>query len=503
MSLLILNLDSSHFFFTREAETVDEEAIHAFVDQYIGTQVDEIRFNVNAMTASFDSRIFDPVWKEFDPLRGLDQPCLAVLPDLEERRLVGNLMKCARRLALDGGNVFKTWMARSRRNGISPWISTRMNDVHGVENEAHPLHGTFWKIHPEYRRAPYHDTAWTDKALDFGRQEVRDRHFAFIRELAEQFDMDGLELDWMRFGLHFRPGYEEEGVGQLTRFTADVRSLLDDWQSRRGHRIELAARVPSRPATALALGFDAVDWARKGLVSRLVITPFWVTSETDMPIELWKQLLDGTGVRLEAGFELLIRPHPESRPFQTNSLETVRGAALSHLSRGADAVYLYNYFDQLTCMDDLENYPTLLNEAGSMETMRRKARRHVVTYPDFPGIGEGLTHLLPVVLEKDTCSAFRIPIGERPDGQAARVVVGFVAKSGTHELRRLWVNGILCSEDPLFRVGKPAPDSVAIAYRIPEGSLHDGFNMVEMFGYEGTVDWMEIDIRSFNSTSPP
>ena len=42
--------------------------------------------------------------------------------------------------------------------------------------------------------------------------EVRKHHMALIHELAQRYDFDGLELDWMRFGFHFRPGHEREGA---------------------------------------------------------------------------------------------------------------------------------------------------------------------------------------------------------------------------------------------------------------------------------------------------
>lgn len=62
-----------------------------------------------------------------------------------------------------------------------------------------------------------------------------------------------------------------------------------------------------------------VQVGRNCLRSRQAIEP-------DIPIELWRALLDGTGVMLCAGLEVLIRPYP-SAPYFTNSLETVRGAA--------------------------------------------------------------------------------------------------------------------------------------------------------------------------------
>jgi len=34
----------------------------------------------------------------------------------------------------------------------------------------------------------------------------------FLHELCERYDLDGLELDWNRWVLHFRPGWAELAV---------------------------------------------------------------------------------------------------------------------------------------------------------------------------------------------------------------------------------------------------------------------------------------------------
>jgi hypothetical protein len=196
----------------------------------------------------------------------------------------------------------------------------------------------------------YRFKEWPDKALDFGREDVRKRALALIREIAELYDMDGLELDWMHFGFHFRPGFEQAGAPLLTAFIREARKIQDTAEQKRGHRIQLSARVPSRPETSLGLGMDAVAWARECLIDLLVVTPFWATAETDMPIEIWKQLLWGTGTKLAAGLELLLRPYNDiiklvpniSHVNLLNSIETVRGMAWSYIHRGVDAVYLFN-----------------------------------------------------------------------------------------------------------------------------------------------------------------
>ena len=79
-----------------------------------------------------------------------------------------------------------------------------------------------------------------------------------------RYDFDGLELDWMRFGYHCKLGYEREGLAIRNDFTAQVSRLLDGWEKKRGHKIKLGARVPSRPQTALGLGYDVATWAQRG-----------------------------------------------------------------------------------------------------------------------------------------------------------------------------------------------------------------------------------------------
>ena len=92
----------------------------------------------------------------------------------------------------------------------------------------------------------------SDPAIDYGRPEVREYYLALIRELAERDDFDGLELDWMRCGYHFRRGHEQEGLQILTEFTADVRSLFVLRRKTRPPP-QPGARVPSRPQTAVGM----------------------------------------------------------------------------------------------------------------------------------------------------------------------------------------------------------------------------------------------------------
>jgi hypothetical protein len=489
---IALNEDDSHYFSTRAGQPLDAGIVDSWVDQYANTQVRELMLCPNAMRTSYDSQVWDPIWRGYDPTGPDDQPLLASTK-VADRARARQWIHTAWELAQSGIDVYERWINRARQLGISPWISTRMNDIHNVDDERSYIHSEFWRDNPHLRRVPYRFTEWTDRALDFGRVEVREHHLSLIRELVERYDFDGLELDWMRFGFHFRPGHEQAGAALLTQFTEDVRNILDSWQAVRGHRIKLSARVPSRPATSLGLGLDAVTWARRGLIEMLVVTPFWATAETDMPIELWQQLLAGSGVTLAAGLEILLRPYPQAEA-QTNSLETARGLAAAMLYRGADRIYLFNYMDSETAMDDIANYPILLRELGSPETLAGKARRHVLAYADTWAPGEPRAIALPAVCEANRWCAFRLPTGPRPKTGMASVLLGIEENMPVAEgTLQVQVNGELCHFQGLAEPASPRPSCRLFRYAVALSALNDGYNLVEVLAAERvTFGWVEF-----------
>ncbi len=492
-----LNEDNSHYFFTRAGQKLDAEIVASFVDQYAKTQVRELILSANSMRTSFASKVWDPIWKGYDPSGADDQPLFASTP-VAGRKGARGWVHTAWQLHQDGIDVYKIWIECARQHGISPWISMRMNDVHNVDDERSYMHSDFWRQHPEYRRVSYHLERSAARSFDYGHKEVRDYHFKLVREYAERYDFDGLELDWMRFGYHFKPGNEQAGLAILTDFTAEVRSLLNFWEKKRGHKIRLGARVPSRPQTALTLGYDAVTWAQRKLIDFLVVTPFWATIEPDMPIELWKEMLRGTSVTLAAGLELLLRPYPDAKPVQYNSLETVRGAAASLLDRGADRIYLFNYMDSQTGMDDLDNYPTLLREIGKVETLNGKPRRHILTYADTWAPGEASAIALPRDCKPGRWCGFRLPTGPKPVLDNVYGLIGIEGLSASEVLKsEIRVNGEICKLTGTAKLPKPKPESPVYKFAIPNALMNRGYNVIEFSSTQNCqIVWVEIALES-------
>lgn len=516
---IALNEDNSHFFSWHPREEMNVAGLDAWLDQYVGTQVAELLFCPNSQRSSVASRARQTVWDGFDPAQGNDQPFFRGMRDKPflfpwgARTHMRRWVEHAWLLHHQGLDPYAHWFARCRSHGIGPWLSMRMNDVHSVDEPEHPIHDRFWKAHPEYRRDPEHDP-YNGQCFDYGAPEVRAYQLAYVRELVTRYDMDGFELDWMRNPYHFKPGAEEAGCATLTDFVSQVRQLLDERQRAVGHPIKLGARVPSRPETARGLGMDAIAWARRGLIDKLVVTPFFSATEFDMPIERWKELLKDTGVTLAAGLEISLRMYAGVHTAAHN-LETLRGAASSLLDRGADQIYLFNFMDNYPggSMGETyrrsvpaEVYRRTLREIGALDTMAGKSRRHVVTSPDVWAPNEQKIDTLPRDCPAGGRVAFRIPTGPAPRGlQQGRVRLAVEPRETTgHAPWEIYVNGARCRDAGDIM---PTPDGTEPlqSFAVPAGALQRGETLVEMQNTSQThkrLVWVEIAVSDIDGQWP-
>jgi len=465
---LIINEDNSHFFTSRTADDMTLEGLHAFVDQYANTKVSHLFLCPNAMRASFKSKTRDAIWE----LNGQDKP----LPG------VGlTWISNARLLHERGLDPYAVWIARSRQKGISPWLSMRMNDVHDVPNTKSYMHSTFWRDHPQFWRVPS-DTdmkgGWTARALDYSHAAVRNHNMAFVKELLQRYDPDGLELDWMRFGWHFKPGQEAEGAEILTAFMRDVRALTRTWSAKRGHPIQLGARVPAHPDAARGLGTDGVRWAKEGLVDMLVPCPFWTTTDFDIPVELWRERLGDAAdtVVIAPGIEYNSRAYPGAAP-KANDLPATRGFAAAAWHRGADQIYLFNYMDSGTRPVSQTQYRTLLEQGLGRDVLSAAPRRHIQTFRDTvpPGFPNGAA--LPA---SDTHATFTLNIGPKPKTGSVTFHIGLAQQDGAADATySAAINATPCP--PPVEMDNPDqfPNAVhAITFPCPSEAVRNGGNTI-------------------------
>ena len=523
MSGIIFNQDCDAYQNSRAGERLDRQAVASWVDQYAQTQVKELFLNVNAMRAAFDSKVWDSYWSGYLPdapdgqawFKGVPQSWFDAIP----REHLAPLRACvhtAWQLNHDGIDVYAVWTGRCRQVGISPWLSMRMNDVHYTGDRLHPFHSEFWRSRSDLWRVGYRATWWEDRALDYGKTEVREYVLRLVREIAQRYDFDGLELDWMRHLGHLRPGHERQDAACLTDLVREVRKILDERQRLAGHPIHLAVRVPSRPNVAYEHGLDVIDWARQGLVKTVTASPSWGTCEQDMPLEVWRQLLAGTDILLAAALEINLTPYPGFPSYPVNSLETVRGLASSYLDRGADRVYLFNYFDSdvhqarktgaLPTGPDLpprersllcDDYATMLREIGNLDTLAGKPRRHVLTYATSAAPGEPVCAPLPALCKAPGWVSFLLYTGPRPAVGSATVLLGILDKPDIRpETLHVRLNGERCPFRSRAELGQPKPDFPVYVFETPVSAMLPRSNLIEVSSPDDiTIGWVELAIR--------
>jgi hypothetical protein len=480
---LILNEDNSHFFMSRLPEAMTLAGLQALVDGYADSAVTHLFFSPNSMRASFRSRTREAIW---DPVNGVEPVTLWT--------------RNARRLHEAGLDPYAVWLARSRERGISPWLSMRMNDVHNADDPGSYLHSEFWRTHPELRRNPTGPgLPWVNHALNYRHAAVREHQLAFVRELLERYDPDGLELDWMRFAQHLTPGREREEGAVLDDFMREVRALVRAKSAALGRPVLLGVRVPAHPDAAAGLGMDAIRWVREGWVDLVVPCPYHSTSDFDIPVEEWRRRLgaDLERVVVAPGLEHNARAWPAGKN-AANTLASARGFAAAAWHRGADSIYLFNWMDSDTRPVDPAEYAQLLREGLSREAATTGRRRHPATYRDT--VPAGFPNGVQLPIEGPAGGTVRLQLGPVPATSDVVLVVGLAQREGLAKSRmEARLNDVPLEARPdLDDTRGLALTARALRFACPPKAGRTGENTITLRQVDGPaqqVVWVELRVE--------
>ncbi len=227
-----------------------------------------------------------------------------------------------------GMDPLKVLIDRCHHHGMKFIADIRMNDRHGQR------HGILSE-HPEW--------IILGSANDYALDDVRNMMLTFTKEVLDNYDVDGIEYDYMRWCHMFKPGEGKKNAHLLTDFTRKSRALLNEEAKRRVcDRLEFGVRVPQSIGECDHLGFDLATWIKEGLVDYVVPSDF-MHIDMNMKTDDFVKLANGTSCKIYPAIHNRISMDGPNEHYRLMNLANFRAAAQNFYGFGADGVSPYNY----------------------------------------------------------------------------------------------------------------------------------------------------------------
>jgi len=400
-----------------------------------------------------------------------------------------------------------------RRRGVTPWASIRMNDAHGANNWSEGYFNCPPQRDPKLRLKgltinPKNTPERFLTVCDYEKKPVRDYFLAIIREVIEDFDYEGLELDWLRTPLCCNPPATRQAIEMMTAFHAEIREIARAKAKKTGKPYYLGIRLPIRLGVLLTNGIDIEELARQDLVDFIAPSNFWQTS-WDVPYDRMRQRLGDDvaiyGVVEDAPNWMFTRSEDGSR--QTyRLLSTTRplvwGNAAGKLASGADGIEYFNYF----CSDVPGRRPpgdrgadyTAIAGTGDLEAMRGREKHYALASSMLyytPGYYEHAGQV-PTAIETGSWKNFEIAMSAEPADSGLELIVQVVIeKTDVSPDFGASINGSWPTFEAEVTDKLLAPQSgmthhvaeyMAMNFRLPLDRVHDGINEITI--YDGSND---------------
>ena len=213
-----------------------------------------------------------------------------------------NTFENVRHLVKTAGGPLTALAGLCREAGMELFPRVRMNSHYDID-PASPSYGRLRREHPELligrqgEQIPEGGIEWGIKTgLNYAFPEVREYMYSIITELFERFEVDGLELDFMRHPALFRTEEAFQSAYLMTGLVRRVRERMREVGSSRGRTIRLAVRVPPTLADSKRVGLDVAEWIADGLVDVVVVGGGFIPFETS--VDEFAAAAEGTGIQV-------------------------------------------------------------------------------------------------------------------------------------------------------------------------------------------------------------
>jgi len=396
-------------------------------------------------------------------------------------------------MASEGKDALEVMIETAHAHDLEIFYSNRLNDWHDSFNTAHLY--DIRREHPEWslsteeegRKYEYPDVRSCWSVWDFEQPEIRDLTVDALGEVCQTYDLDGIEMDFLRGTVYFAPTMELEPVEQkhldmMNDMMRQIRVMSEEEGLKRGRPILIAARCVDDLELSRSIGLDVETWLEEGLIDILQIG-HW----TDMTIPA-KPLID-LAHRYEVPANVMVNCKPRAGGYTDRAMW--RGDALTRWWEGSDGIYTYNIFD-----------PTLWlwHELGNPEQLKGLDHSYVWDYlPSQRRTSDVLAKVRltrfrrPVTVTTEGCEPMPLFVGEdlsvpptQGEGRSLTLRIYATGVTADHKLV-VKVNGetlqdqivVIDADAPSVTLTE-APAGVWLAYHLSDGAVfRSGENLIE------------------------
>ena len=236
-----------------------------------------------------------------------------------------------------------------REHGIEVFWSMRMNDIHDGWSAWYSkyLFPPIKRAHPEWLVGTADNKpqngSWT--AIDYTVPEVRDYAYRFFEEVCQNYDVDGVQLDFFRHPVYFKKHAQGQPCGQeeldmVTNLLARIRKMADAEGAERGKPILISVRVPDSAPLCRAMGFDIERWMADGLIDLMVVSGYFRVNPWETSVALGQK----HGVPVYPCISESRIRDKEAKKLRA-SVECYRGRAMNAWHSGMSGIYMFNFFN--------------------------------------------------------------------------------------------------------------------------------------------------------------
>ena len=346
----------------------------------------------------------------------------------------------------------------------------------------------------------------------FANPEVRKHQFAVLEELALDYQVEGVELDYTAaFGAspyYFRREEMDKGADLMTAWLGQVAGMV---RGRPGGAGEIGTRVYPSEEMNREQGLDVRTWIKEGLVDFLV--PFLYTSpnlDPDPPIDWLIQAAHEADISVYGVLHQSVRCEDtwsgeRTVPMKTYATpEIMRAAAANYWERGVDGLYTWfmpwplgpQQRGMLTEIGD----PDLIKEGNKRYVLCRRAMQadgpsYAVHLPlELHSSNLGRRHSIPFFIADD--------IQEAPDRIRQVLLRINISNVVTQDSFSICLNGASLENETCLREfgRRDSPRGQWLEFHLENLRPVKGRNLLEIAleqrpaGLEGSVVVEEVEI---------